>query len=118
MQGLSVVTVNRQLFCCGVQDSHCGGFSCCGAQTPGAQASVVVAQFPWLQHAGAVVLVHGLSCSAVCGIFLDQGLNSCPLHWQVNSYPLCPQGSPAYEFLKWKILNNIPHEVREMSGIK
>ena len=28
---------------CGVQASHCGGFSCCGARTLGAQASVVVA---------------------------------------------------------------------------
>ena len=25
---------------------------------------------------------HGLSCG---GIFLDQGLNPCPLHWQVDS---------------------------------
>ena len=25
--------------------------------------------------AGSVVVVHGLSCSAACGIFLDQGLN-------------------------------------------
>ena len=29
--------------CCGAQASHCGGFSCCGAQGLGAQASVVVA---------------------------------------------------------------------------
>ena len=28
---------------CGVQASHCGGFSCCGAQALGAWASVVVA---------------------------------------------------------------------------
>ena len=34
--------------------SHCGGFSCCGAWALGARASVVVA--------------HGLSCSAACGI--------------------------------------------------
>ena len=26
-----------------------------------------------------------LSCSAACGIFLDQGLNLCLLHWQVDS---------------------------------
>ena len=76
----TVHMVNRQLLCCGVQDSHCGGFSCCGAQTPGARASVVIAQFPWLQHTGSVVLVHGLSCSAACGIFLDQGSNPCLLH--------------------------------------
>ena len=34
---------------------------------------------------GALVVAHGLSCSAACGIFLDQGSNPCPLHWQVNS---------------------------------
>ena len=38
-----------------------------------------------LWHAGSVVVAHGLSCSAACGIFLDQGLNLCPLHWQVDS---------------------------------
>ena len=26
-------------------------------------------------------MVHGLSCSAACGIFPDQGSNPCPLHW-------------------------------------
>ena len=31
---------------------------------------------------------HGLSCSEACGVFLDQGSNSCPLHWQADSYPL------------------------------
>ena len=28
---------------CGVQTSHCGGFSCCGARAPGVRASVVAA---------------------------------------------------------------------------
>ena len=28
---------------CGVRASHCGGFSCCGAQALGVRASVVVA---------------------------------------------------------------------------
>ena len=28
-----------------------------------------------------VVVAHRLSCSSACGIFLDQGLNPCPLHW-------------------------------------
>ena len=36
--------------------------------------SVVVAQR--LQRAGYIVVVHGLSCFATCGIFLDQGLKS------------------------------------------
>ena len=29
-----------------------------------------------------MAVVHGLSCSTACGIFVDQGLNLCPLHWQ------------------------------------
>ena len=33
----------------------------------------------------SVAVVHGLSCPGVYGIFPDQGLNSCLLHWQVNS---------------------------------
>ena len=44
--------------------------------------------------AQAVVVAHGLSCSASCGIFLDQGSNPCPLHWQADSQPLRHQGSP------------------------
>ena len=31
---------------------------------------------------------RGPSCSAACGIFPDQGLNPCPLHWQADSQPL------------------------------
>ena len=38
-----------------------------------------------LQSTGSVVVVHGLSCSVACGIFLDQGSNPCPLHWQADS---------------------------------
>ena len=45
--------------------------------------SVVVAHR--LQSAGSVVVGHRLSCSAACGIFLDQGSNPCPLHWQAES---------------------------------
>ena len=38
-----------------------------------------------LGHVGSVVVSQGLSCSMSCGIFLDNGSNPCPLHWQVNS---------------------------------
>ena len=41
----------------------------------------------------SAVVVHGLSCSSACGIFLNQGLNLHLLHWQVDSYPLRHQGS-------------------------
>ena len=33
------------------------------------------------------------ACSVACGIFPDQGLNPCPLHWHMISYPLYHQGS-------------------------
>ena len=43
-----------------------------------------------LQSTGSAVVAHGLGCSAVCGIFLDQGLNPCPLHWQADSLSIVP----------------------------
>ena len=46
------------------------------------------------RRAGSVVVAHGLSCSAACGIFPDQGSNPYPLHWQADSQPLRHQGSP------------------------
>ena len=48
------------------------------------------------RRAGSVVVAHGPSCSAACGIFPDQGSNPCPLHWQADSQPLCHQGSPPF----------------------
>ena len=49
--------------------SPCGGFSHCEAQALG--------------HMGSVVVAPRLSCSVLCGIF-NQGLNTCPLHWQAD----------------------------------
>ena len=40
-----------------------------------------------------VVVAHGPSCSAACGIFPDQGSNPCPLNWQADSQQLRHQGS-------------------------
>ena len=48
--------------------------------------------------AGSVVVAHGPSCSAACGIFPDQGSNPCPLHWQADSQSLHHQGSPIPHF--------------------
>ena len=56
---------------CGVWTSHCSGFSYCRAWTLGVQALVVV--------------VHEFRCSLACEIFLDQRLNTCPLHFQADS---------------------------------
>ena len=40
--------------------------------------------------------VHGLSQARILeqGIFVTQGLNSCPLRWQADSLPLSHLGSP------------------------
>ena len=48
--------------------------------------------------AGSVVVAHGPSSSAACGIFQDQGSNLCPLHWQADSQPLRHQGNPGITF--------------------
>ena len=46
------------------------------------------------RRAGSVIVAHGPSCSAACGIFPDQGSNPCAPHWQADSQPLRHQGSP------------------------
>ena len=51
------------------------------------------------RRAGSVVVAHGPSRSAACGILPDHGSNPCPLHWQADSQPLCHQGSPVDLFL-------------------
>ena len=46
------------------------------------------------RRSGSVVVAHGPSCSAACGILPDQGSNPRPLHRQADSQPLRHQGSP------------------------
>ena len=50
------------------------------------------------RRSGSVVVAHGPSCSAACGILPHQGSNPCSLHWQADSQPLRHQGSPLYSF--------------------
>ena len=64
-------------------------------QQLGHLGSVVVA--PGLST-GSVIVAHKLSCFMAHGIFPDQGLNLCLLHWQGDSLPLSPQGSPLISF--------------------
>lgn len=45
-----------------------------------------------LGHMSSVVVAPGLSCSKACVIFLDEGLNPCPL--QEDSLPQSHPGSP------------------------
>ena len=52
------------------------------------------------RRAGSAVVAHGPSCSTACGIFLDQGSNPCPPHWQADSQPLHHQRSPMLEVFK------------------
>ena len=76
----SVVLVHG-LISCGLWDLKHPGFSSCG--------SVVVTHRLW-----NTVVACGLKYPSACGIFPDQGLNPCPLLWQMDSYPLCHQGNP------------------------
>ena len=75
------------------------GYSNCGAWASHRRAWVLgcmgsVAGAPQLQSTDSVVVAHGLSCSATCGIFPDQGKNPCLLHWQADSLPLSHWGGP------------------------
>ena len=44
-----------------------------------------------------------LSCSKACGIFPNQGLDPCLLHWQADSLLLSQQGNPWLQNLEKKI---------------
>ena len=63
------------------------GFSSCSTRAP-----VAVSLRLW--SVGSVAVVHNPSSSTPCGIFLDQGLNPCSLHWQVDFHLLYHQGCP------------------------
>ena len=71
---------------------HCSGFSHRRAQALGHEdfSSCSLQALECMQN----VVLHGLSHSMAHGIFPDQGLNQCSLHWQADSYPLSCQGSP------------------------
>ena len=92
-----------------MQAFHCSGFSCYRKQALGRRLqqlqhmrSVVAAR--GLQSPGSVVTVRGLNCPSACGIFLDQGSNPCPLHWQMDSFPLGCQGSPKLTEFNLKLM--------------
>ena len=80
-------------------------FSSCGKRGPlfiavrGPLLRPLLLQSTGSRRAGSVVVAHGPSCSAACGIFPDQGSNPCPLRWQADSQPLRHQGSPSLFFL-------------------
>ena len=61
------------------------------------------------RRAGSVVVAHGPSRSAACGILPDQGSNPCALHWQADSQPLRHQGSPFIPVFNRTVLVVRPH---------
>ena len=92
VRGLSLVAVSG-----GHSSSRCAGLSL---------SRPLLLRSTSSRRAGSVVVAHGPSCSAACGIFPDQGSNPCPLHWQADSQPLRHQGSPV-DFLMMAILTGV-----------
>ena len=94
MHGLSLVAVSG-----GHSSSWCAGLSLLWPLLLRSTSS---------RRAGSLVVVHGPSCSAACGIFPEQGSNPRPRHRQADSQPLRHQGSPSsfffYYFKKFFIL--------------
>ena len=85
MRGLSLVAASG-----GHSSSRCAGLSL---------SRPLLLRSTGSRRAGSAIVAHRPSCSAACGIFPDQGLNPCPLHWQADSQPLRHQGSPLFIFL-------------------
>ena len=86
MRGLSLVVASG-----GHSSSRCAGLSL---------SRLLLLRSTGSRRADSVIVAHGPSCSAACGIFPDQGSNPCPLHWQADSQPLRHQGSPRQRILK------------------
>ena len=84
VQGLSLVAASG-----GHSSSRCAGLSL---------SRPLSLRSTGCRRTGSVIVAHGPSCSAACGIFPDQGSNPCPLHWQADSQPLRHQGSPVCAF--------------------
>ena len=87
VRGLSLVAASG-----GHSSSWCAGLSL---------SRPLLLQSTGSRRAGSVVVAHGPSCSAACGIFPGHGSNPCPLHWQADSQPLCHQGSPSFATFKY-----------------
>ena len=84
VQGLSLVVASG-----GHSSSRCAGLSL---------SRPLLLRSTGSRRAGSVVVAHGPSCSAACGIFPDQGSNPCPLHWQAESQPLRHQEASIAQF--------------------
>ena len=78
------------LHCCGGAFAGCSNWRLLFFVVHGlliAVASLVTEHGLWIhglqqsQHEASVVVLHGLSCFAACGMFPNEGSNTCPLHW-------------------------------------
>ena len=84
VRGLSLVAASG-----GHSSSRCAGLS---------RSRPLLLRSTGSRCTGSVIVAHGPSCSATCGIFPDQGSNPCPLHRQADPQPLRHQGSPGCSF--------------------
>ena len=73
------------LHCCAWTFSSCGRWDSSLIAVHVLLIGVVSLEHGLQSMQASVVVTHGLSCSMACGIFTDQGSNSCPLHWQAYS---------------------------------
>ena len=90
VRGLSLVAASG-----GHSSSRCAGLSL---------SRPLLLQSTGSRRADSVIVAHGPSCSAACGIFPDQGSNPCALHWQADSQPLRHQGSPFLTLLNTSLI--------------
>ena len=77
--GFSLAAVSRVTLHCGTWASHCGGFSYCRALALGCVGFSSCSS--WGLERRLSSCGHGLGCPKACGLFLDQGLDPCLLHW-------------------------------------
>ena len=83
---LSLVAASRGYSLPQCSDFSLRRFSCCGAQAPGSQASMVAA---------CGLRSCGPQAQLLCGMsdLLGPGTDPCLLNWQADSYPMHHQGS-------------------------
>ena len=93
----------------------CGGLPCCGAQAPGAQASVVVAR--GLQSVGSVVVAHGLTCSTACGILPDQSSTHVPCIGRRTPNHCATREVPYAGYFLKEQSSSVSHRVIEMFSV-
>ena len=124
VQAFSLVVASGAALQHSSRDSHCGVFLCCRAWAL-EHAGLLelwhvgsMAGAPRLQGIGLVIVAQRLSCSATCGILLDQGLNPCLLHSQEGSLPPSHPGSPKENFshklaVRVSCVSDIPRSARK-----